>query len=374
MGYTVLETTHWAHGDLDQGSSFSNRISTRRKYLARVALCTVFVLGLQIVLATTDDASRLSAPASPRNDILEDSGPMSGFRQFLGGVENGFNAMSHMLLGDKSLSSMTGQKRTEPETGVSFPLKYTMQGKQGSELDLIGVGVRAKWGIKVYAAALYADSRRAKSVLSNYNGIDAASLADDPGFTEAVKHGDFDKAMVMQMTRRIPQPMLMKAIGTSINPRLKPSEKKILPTFDRIVDSALNEIGVINRDTQIRMEVSRKNSLCVSVNKVPPRSLRNKPLCDAIVDMYVGADPVSPAAKKDICAGFSRLLAPSSRPSLNLKVPGMFSRKPETLETIPMGKSKATTTGTTASEQRSPPAAAPMGRPALHVWEREYER
>jgi len=168
--------------------------------------------------------------------------------------------------------------------------------------------------------------------------------------------------------------MLMKAIGTSINPRLKPSEKKILPTFDRIVDSALNEIGVINRDTQIRMEVSRKNSLCVSVNKVPPRSLRNKPLCDAIVDMYVGADPVSPAAKKDICAGFSRLLAPSSRPSLNLKVPGMFSRKPETLETIPMGKSKATATGTTASEQRSPPAAAPMGRPALHVWEREYER
>ncbi|GAB5357726.1 hypothetical protein AAMO2058_000399200 [Amorphochlora amoebiformis] len=204
--------------------------------------------------------------------------------------------------------------RTEPQTGMSFPPKYP--GTAGSRsLELVGVGARAKWGIKVYAAGMYADKKRAKVLLSRWRRVPPERLNIDPEFTDDFKKGDFDKAVIMKMTRRIPSSMLLKAIDTSVNPRLQNSERKILPRFNSIVHNALNKIN-IHRDTQIRMHVARKGTLSVSVDSNPPKELKHVPLCRAIIDMYVGADPVSPAAKKDICVGVSRMLATTARPTL----------------------------------------------------------
>jgi len=69
-----------------------------------------------------------------------------------------------------------------------------------------------------------------------------------------------------------------------------------------------------HKGTEIRLAMSRDGTLRTVVDSVEAGSLRSPALCQAITDIYVGADPPSATAKADFCQTMTAVLARKGAP------------------------------------------------------------
>jgi len=98
--------------------------------------------------------------------------------------------------------------------GIAFPSEVQMGGVRQ---QVTGGGTRTKYGVaKVYAAALYLDSRGAASTLKQYAG----KTPTKPAFFDSVIKGQFAKTLFLQFHRSVESNAVASALSDSLSSRL----------------------------------------------------------------------------------------------------------------------------------------------------------
>jgi hypothetical protein len=166
---------------------------------------------------------------------------------------------------------------TEPGTGHAFPAERSYNGKS---YNLVGVGLRKKFIIKVYAMGLYAEQEGGKSAF-------AASSDHGQGF---FTRGDFDKLAVLHFAREVDSGKIREAYRESMGDELaaggerQKAAEAFLALFDRDVKKGEDLVIHTTSDGQVTVEVGGQK-------KTGPMS---KQLATAIWNIWLGARPPSP--------------------------------------------------------------------------------
>ncbi|KAK9816941.1 hypothetical protein WJX72_007231 [[Myrmecia] bisecta] len=197
----------------------------------------------------------------------------------------------------------------ELRTGCEFPEDYCTVGKDHCPV-LTGVGVRRKKviGVKnidVYAVGLYVDPVAAKKVLgSKCRGASPDDLAAQQKLFDEVKKNDsIEKTMRLVISfKSLTHSRFWKALEERLAPELsKKGDSEVLAAFG----SQFNDLKFYKG---MSMSFTGKDGqLSTRIDDKQIGTIKSKALCDAIFEIYLGADPVSKDAKESIGIGLARL-------------------------------------------------------------------
>lgn len=165
----------------------------------------------------------------------------------------------------------------EPSTGESFT-------DQKGDQALLGVGVRKKWGFKVYAIGLYADKDRARSIRHNdYRGVVA---------------GQFKKTIEIRMQRAVSASKIRDAFEDALEESCGglPEYQKFLGYFQ----------GELNKGTVILLRTNG-STLEVSIDGVARPALNNARLTGALLNVWLGPKPIDDDLKESLVARLGSL-------------------------------------------------------------------
>jgi len=199
----------------------------------------------------------------------------------------------------------------EPATKIEFP-------SESDGLRCLGAGVREKKiaiiNVKVYAVALYVDAPAAKAAL-------AAG--------QCLLRGDFKKRVTVTMARKVDGPTFWSALEEAVTPRISQIATDQATAEDedgnfmasvaeaaevnedraREVLQALGDFisaGTLDTGSVLSLTWSPGGALAASFGG-EVREFESAEFCQALFDVYVGSDPVSPAAAKSFLDGAAAL-------------------------------------------------------------------
>eukprot|EP00887_Chlorella_sp_A99_P007281 scaffold2.g7281.t1 len=213
-----------------------------------------------------------------------------------------------------SLTATSGTTRplttfTERRTGVAFPGEFCLEeGARGCPV-LSGAGVRRKRlaGIKnldVYALGLYvAEAAARRELRGRFAGAAPDALAADQAlFDELARRQGIEKTLRIVITSGL---VKRRSFLDALNERLAPALKAAgaeaaLEAFQRQFDAARFRKGL-----EISFTWTPAGRLVTKVDGEQVGALSSRELRKALLDVYVGRDPVSADAK----ASFGRGLA-----------------------------------------------------------------
>jgi ATP-dependent RNA helicase DHX36 len=208
----------------------------------------------------------------------------------------------------------------EPQTKIQFP-------ETSNALKLLGVGVREKkiaiLNVKVYAVGMYADETK-----MNSNKKDA--INDDEGLL--LLNGNFEKEIVIKLNMSVNEKDFFKALEEALVPRIsriatdmatreddegnfmtttaeysEECEERALEEMEMIRDG-LGKGGKLEKGAQISFTFLETGGEVAMVMKSSLSSgteiaFKSYELAKALLDVYVGDDPISVEAKKAFEAG-----------------------------------------------------------------------
>uniref|UniRef100_A0A7S0M1E9 Chalcone isomerase domain-containing protein n=1 Tax=Cryptomonas curvata TaxID=233186 RepID=A0A7S0M1E9_9CRYP len=201
------------------------------------------------------------------------------------------------VLGDRSVSALRlrgGSDVKEAATGILFP-KELVSGS--NTLTFLGAGERKKaifgpLAVNVYAIGLYVDSELAKTAGP---GADAA---------ETLITGAFPKALRLVMARAVSADKIGDALADQIEPRIKGTDAPLEEFKGFFKAMASLEAG-----QEILFAIDGAEMLVTAPGGT--RAFESRALCDALLHVYLGEEPVSPTAKAAMVHGFVALTAPA---------------------------------------------------------------
>lgn len=158
----------------------------------------------------------------------------------------------------------------EPSTGESFT-------DQKGDQALLGVGVRKKWGFKVYAIGLYAEKDRAKAIKhADYRGVVA---------------GQFKKTIEIRMQRAVSASKIRDAFEDALEESCAgvPEYQRFLGYFQ----------GELNKGTVILLRTSGP-TLEVSIDGVAKPALTSPKLTGALLNVWLGPKPIDDDLKESL--------------------------------------------------------------------------
>eukprot|EP00475_Leptophrys_vorax_P045101 TRINITY_DN9276_c0_g1_i2.p1 TRINITY_DN9276_c0_g1~~TRINITY_DN9276_c0_g1_i2.p1 ORF type:complete len:290 (-),score=27.94 TRINITY_DN9276_c0_g1_i2:143-913(-) len=187
---------------------------------------------------------------------------------------------------------------TEPATKISFPVTLAAPGGT-KDLSLLGTGVREKaigpLKVKVYAVGIYADPE-IQSLIKGGNVY--STIATTP----------CEKAIVIVLARKVGSDQFWNALNEELAPKLTAAGESL---------DDLNEFGklfkeqALNKDTGIYITWKQPSTLQVAFSNnvtadgVPSSttaSFNSSGLLNALFDVYLGAEGVSPSLKESIAS------------------------------------------------------------------------
>jgi len=211
--------------------------------------------------------------------------------------------MTHLQPAEESRAGKLLLKETR--TGCQFPEDYCTVGKDHCPV-LTGVGVRSKRviGVKnidVYAVGLYVDPVAAKKVL----GAKYKDASPEKLFEEIKKNDSVEKTMRLVISfKGLTYSRFWKALEERLAPELsKKGDSEVLATFGSQFDGLKFYKGMSMSFT------GKDGQLSTRIDDKKVGMIKSKALCDAIFEIYLGADPVSKDAKESIGKGLARLAA-----------------------------------------------------------------
>ncbi len=208
----------------------------------------------------------------------------------------------------------------EPETEVAFPVTLTVlpktEKREAVSHQLSGVGVREKtiFKVDVYALGFYMDEEAALPALKKAaEDLSASKLEKSAAFRKALLGDDFGKTMRLVMVRDVDAEDMSEAFDDALWPRMKAHSDK---EQDRIAaKAALAEFrGFFEKeakDKQVLDFTWMPGGLMYAVvdgKRFPV--VKSESLCRALFDVFVGDDPISGGAKKDIFKNLHSKLHP----------------------------------------------------------------
>eukprot|EP00873_Tetraselmis_striata_P017174 jgi/Tetstr1/437438/TSEL_026119.t1 len=197
-------------------------------------------------------------------------------------------------------------------TKISFP-------DEVGGLACLGAGVREKKvafvGVKVYSVALYVDAAAASAALV------AGKTLLEPSV---------DKMLSIKLARKVDGATFWEALNEAVMPRIaqiatnqataEDSEGNFMADVaeaaevkEEAAQEAAQDLGdflrgeVLDKGTEVTLRCTPAGELRVAVGGGGEQVYASAELCEAILDVYLGDDPVSPAAYAAFMAGASSL-------------------------------------------------------------------
>lgn len=215
------------------------------------------------------------------------------------------------------VASQTGASETvrERASGVPFPLALTPPGGATPHW-LMGTGIRQRtiFRVKVYAFGLYVDADAARATLADFAGTTAEALGRDRRFTRRLLDLDFGMALRLVMTRTVSGGDVAEAFDDALRPRM--------PQAGAGADDAAAALarlrghldtGAVRRDAEIVFSCGPAGRLAMTVDGAERPPFESRALCRALFDAYLGEDPIERDGRRNLIAGFARLLQPLGR-------------------------------------------------------------
>ena len=186
---------------------------------------------------------------------------------------------------------------TEPKTGMAFDTKISLPGASEPTLKCVGVGLRTKFVVKVYAGGLYLDEPSAPQTLAAFKGASVATLQGSAEFYKAIITSTSPKAIIMKFARDVGKDKireaytegLEKTLGAIDKSPLKAEAEKFLAMFnDDILEN--DQIAIYGKGSAINVFVKGKEKGTVDNGK----------LAEAIWSIWLGPKPVTEDLKKGL--------------------------------------------------------------------------
>ena len=229
---------------------------------------------------------------------------------------------SIVILGLFSLPAPAGSQPSAPErvresgSGTSFPVILTPPGTTTPQ-RLVGTGIRQRtiFRVNVYAFGLYVDPAGARAALAGFAERQASELRRDERFHRRLLDLDFGMALRLVMTRTVEGADIADAFDDALRPRMPCSGRRNADGAGR--DAPLErlrshlDVDEVARGTEIVFSCDPEGRLTASVGNAPRPPIASRNLCRALFDIYLGEDPIERDGKRNIIAGFARLLAPA---------------------------------------------------------------
>ena len=180
--------------------------------------------------------------------------------------------------------------------GIFFPPDLKMGGVLQ---QLTGGGTRTKYNVaKVYAVALYVDSRSAAGWLKKFAGN-----AKPPALYDALATGSFAKTLFLQFHRAVPAQAVAEALAESLAKRLPAA------TVDKFRVALLKICGEeVAKGAKLYFMCKGEALSMGGGTPDAQATLKEKGTCNAFFDIYLGKAPISAAAKEGIGVGFAQRL------------------------------------------------------------------
>jgi hypothetical protein len=207
---------------------------------------------------------------------------------------------------------LAAQTVTEPNSGVTFPVKLVAP--SGLEHALTGTGIRTKTflKVKVYAFGLYVDPAGATTALAGFAGKDATALEKDETFYETLLRMQFPMTLRLVMTRDVGGEDMAEAFDGALRPRvIRAAAEKNMPGGEAALETfrGFFSVGEMTKDSELLFTCTPDGTLSSSVKGTPNPPLASPALCWALFDVYLGDKPISGDGKKGVVANFPDLLA-----------------------------------------------------------------
>ncbi len=201
----------------------------------------------------------------------------------------------------------------EPESGTAFPVVLTPPGTTTRRLVGTGIRQRTIFRVNVYAFGLYVDPAGARAALAAFAGRRASELRGDERFHRRLLDLDFGMTLRLVMTRTVEGGDVADAFDDALRPRMARAS-------GRGADGAGKEaplerlrsyldVDEVARGTEIVFSCDPGGRLTASVGDAAQPPIASRDLCRALFDIYLGQDPIERDGKRNISAGFARLLA-----------------------------------------------------------------
>ena len=180
--------------------------------------------------------------------------------------------------------------------GIFFPPDLKMGGVLQ---QLTGGGTRTKYNVaKVYAVALYVDSRGAAGSLKKFAGS-----AKQPALYDALATGLFAKTLFLQFHRAVSAQAVAEALAESLAKRVPAA------TVDKFRVALLKICGEeVAKGAKLYFMCKGEALSMGGGTPDAQATLKEKGTCNAFFDIYLGRAPISAAAKEGMGVGFAQRL------------------------------------------------------------------
>ena len=169
----------------------------------------------------------------------------------------------------------------ESATGIAFPA--TVTSPTGRALSLAGAGVRIKfWVVKVYAVGLYFNAAKLKGKSTS----ELPAVADVPALVR------------ITLAMELPREKYNDAIKEQVEPRMASATAD----FEAFVNLSNQLPPTLAKGMAIDLHLD-SGTLSLVADEQRVGTVVSSALCDALADVYMGSDPVSPTAKQAAIQG-----------------------------------------------------------------------
>ncbi len=204
----------------------------------------------------------------------------------------------------------------EPESGTPFPVALTPPGTTTPH-RLVGTGIRQRtiFRVNVYAFGLYVDPAGARAALAAFAGRRASVLRRDEKFHRRLLDFDFGMTLRLVMTRTVEGADVADAFDDALRPRMARAGRRSADGAGKNAPLArlrsYLDVDEVERGTEIVFSCDPEGRLTTSVGRAQRPPIESRTLCRALLDVYLGQDPIERGGKRNIITGFARLLVPA---------------------------------------------------------------
>ena len=171
---------------------------------------------------------------------------------------------------------------TESKTGIAFPAQV-LSPTSGRALSLAGAGVRVKfWVVNVYAVGLYFDAAKLKGQSTS----ELPPVADVPALVR------------ITLAMELPREKYNDAIKEQVEPRMASATAD----FEAFVNLSNQLPPTLAKGMAIDLHLD-SGTLSLVADEQRVGTVVSSALCNALADVYMGSDPVSPTAKQAAIQG-----------------------------------------------------------------------
>lgn len=198
----------------------------------------------------------------------------------------------------------------EPNTHAWFPLYLP------SKEQLVAAGVRLMTPLKVqvYALGLYVDPTTAAILLAPWKRCNSSELLNTDVFWEQLTSPfiDMRRALRFEIARDVSGKHMQHGFDRGLIPRVRYAAKEMdLPGGKdalRKFNAAFKNAGLLKVGKQVLISFEGQGKLVLEIEGQARVELDNRALVWAILDMFLGSNPVAPNVKANFAAGFASLL------------------------------------------------------------------